>query len=93
MNLKSIILIFPLWLSLGSGDANPLSPFFNKGPKIKFRKEKKKKRRENEMTMCLAALFNIIFENKLFLNSDVIIKIDHFFRYIVYFFNFKNEIK
>ena len=25
------------------GDANPLSPFFNKGPKIKFRKEKKKK--------------------------------------------------
>ena len=45
------------------------------------------------MTMCLAALFNIIFENKLFLNSDVIIKFDKFFRYIVYFFNFKNEIK
>ena len=74
------------------GDANPLSPFFNKGPKIKFRKEKKK-RRENEMTMCLTALFNIIFENKLFLNSDVIIKIDQYFCYIVYFLNFKNEIK
>ena len=67
------------------GDANPLSPFFNKGPKIKFRKEKKK-RRENEMTMCLTALFNIIFENKLFLNSDVIIKIDHFFSLYCVFF-------